>query len=217
MKDSPGSVNCAVVCLYCTSSVPSVASRRDGKRRDTWKKCCLTDVTAHPRRRGGSPAGAQCGTSISSIGYHRARGAGSVGRGGNQGGRLVKALLKVKSAYMAAVYSDRPQSLCCSPRLWRKVDFCGVDGLLRRRSGHQLAVLVGWSLTMPPNYSWSPQMVTRPNPCVRVCVSMSRVPARKVEGYRPPAHTSPAFAQGAGLANSCGVTAKELEAFVATG
>ena len=38
----------------------------------------------------------------------------------------------------------------------------------------------------PPNYRWS-QMVTRPNPCVRVCVSVSRVPAGMMKGQSPPA------------------------------
>jgi len=34
---------------------------------------------------------------------------------------------------------------------------------------------------------WSPQMATRPNPCVRVCASVSRVPAGMMEGQSPPA------------------------------
>jgi hypothetical protein len=34
---------------------------------------------------------------------------------------------------------------------------------------------------------WSPQMATRPNPCVRVCASVSRVLAVMMEGQSPPA------------------------------
>ena len=33
----------------------------------------------------------------------------------------------------------------------------------------------------PPKYRWMPQMATRPNACVRVSVSVSRVPAGRME------------------------------------
>jgi hypothetical protein len=38
-----------------------------------------------------------------------------------------------------------------------------------------------------PEYRWSPQMAMGPNPCVRVCVSVSRVPAGRMERESLPA------------------------------
>jgi hypothetical protein len=38
-----------------------------------------------------------------------------------------------------------------------------------------------------PKYRWSPQMAMWPNPCVRVCVSVSRVPAGRMERESLPA------------------------------
>jgi len=48
-------------------------------------------------------------------------------------------------------------------------------------------LVVLWAPTRTQNYRWSLQMVTRPNPCVRVCVSVSRVPAGMMKGQSPPA------------------------------
>ncbi len=35
-----------------------------------------------------------------------------------------------------------------------------------------------WAPRRHPNYRWSPQMATRPNPCVRICVSVSQLPSQ---------------------------------------
>ncbi len=60
----------------------------------------------------------------------------------------------------------------------RRLRCCRGSGLLCRG---------WWSAGRRPrsqNYSWSPQMATMPNPCVGVCVSVSRVPTGTMEGCR---------------------------------
>ena len=65
-------------------------------------------VEKRRKRRGG----------CSSIGYHRARGAGSVGR--RRGHRKACGGPAQSSAHIAAAYADRPQSQCCLAIQWRK-------------------------------------------------------------------------------------------------
>jgi hypothetical protein len=76
----------------------------------------------------------------SSIEYHRARGAGSVGRrGGGRGGRLVKALLKVPRILQQPTQIDHRVSVVL-PYYGERLTFCGVDGVRRWRSGHRLSL-----------------------------------------------------------------------------
>ena len=166
--------------------------------------------------------------------------------GGDRGGRLVKALLKVPRILQQPTQIDHRVSVVL-PYYGERLTFCGVDGVRRWRSCHMLAVRVGcdaahdnntptcfevlgnldtdvrrvdrlasclWVDALKPGLvgaggaaslvfgdaaggplaadaahkpPWSPQMATRPNPCVRVCASVSRVPAGMMEGQSPPA------------------------------
>jgi hypothetical protein len=65
----------------------------------------------------------------SSIGYHRARGAGSVGRwGGGRGRKLVKALLKVAHKAQQRTQIDHRISVVL-PDDGERLTFCGEDGV----------------------------------------------------------------------------------------
>ena len=68
-----------------------------------------------------------------------------------------------------------------------------------------------WSAGRRPrsqNYRWSPQMATMPNPCIGVCVSVSRVPTATMEGWRLPANLRGGGGCGAVLRSSCCMEAR---------
>ena len=70
---------------------------------------------------------------------------------------------------------------CFGARPCRRLRCCRGSG--RRCRGW-------WSAGRRPrsqNYRWSPQIATMPNPCVGICVSVSRVPTGTMEGWRLPA------------------------------
>ena len=69
-------------------------------------------------------------------------GAGSVGRGGDRGGRLVKAPLKVPRILQQPTQIDHRVSVVL-PDCGERLTFFVVDGFRRWRSGHRLAVRVG--------------------------------------------------------------------------
>ena len=76
----------------------------------------------------------------------------------------------------------RPWGRCLEARPCRRLRCCRGSG--RRCRGW-------WSAgrrQRSQNYRWSPQMATMPNPCVGVCVSVSRVPTGTMEGWRLPAN-----------------------------
>jgi hypothetical protein len=82
------------------------------------------------------------GGGCNSAGCHRARDVGSVGRrGGDRGGRLVKALLKVPRILQQRTQIDHRVSVVLSD-YGERLTFCGVDGVWCRRSGHRLTVRV---------------------------------------------------------------------------
>jgi len=79
----------------------------------------------------------------SSIGYHGARDAGSVGRRGeDQVGRLVKALLEVPRILQQPAQIDHRVSVVL-PDYGERLTFCGVDAVPRWCSGHRLTVGAG--------------------------------------------------------------------------
>jgi hypothetical protein len=92
---------------------------------------CLRSVSLWGGKSGGRRGG------CSSIGYHRAMGAGSVGRrGGDRGGRLVKALLKVPHILQQCTQIDHRVSVVFLDD-GERLTFGGAKGVRRRRSGHQ--------------------------------------------------------------------------------
>jgi len=84
---------------------------------------------------GGKSGGRRGG--CSSIGYHCAMGAGSVGRrGGDRGGRLEKVLLIVTHILQQRTQIDHRVSVVL-PDDGERLTFGGAKGVRRRRSGHR--------------------------------------------------------------------------------